>query len=417
MEVESYDEVLEAELEQALVSTTPEPLMKLAAMKANSRPELQVKEKAILALTRFWAKQNDLEKIKDIVKSKELFAQFTKPRTIQVVKRVLNEVTKKNWEIAVEACKVALGWAMEEKGNKTFGQVLQATLIRLYVENNQLAEAGELLTPLIKAAKKLDDKALLVDIHLSESSYHLALGNIEKAQGALTACRASGTATWIPHLLTAQIEMVSGTLSTLTKDYDKAYSYFFEAFEGFDAGGDRRAEACLTYMMLAKVVGGKHKEIHGIITSKSALKYDGSQGMKICQELAVCAKEKSVKDLAALQVKYREFIDSDRLMEKTLQSFHDSLLRENVITVLKPYSRVQMTHVAKQIDLPLRQVEKQIVEMILDEEIKGDVDHRNGVVNIYYSQQESTMYKDSVDIITEMSEVTEQLLQKLVKVF
>jgi len=371
METDSYDEVLEAELEQALVSTKPEPLIKLAEMKANSRTELQVKEKAILALTRFWAKQNDLERIKDIVKSRELFAQFTKPRTIQVVKRVLDEVTKKNWEIAVQACKVALEWAKKEKGNKTFGQVLEATLIRLYVENNQLAEAGELLTPLIKAAKKLDDKALLVDIHLSESSYHLALGNIEKAQGALTACRASGTATWIPHLLTAQIEMVSGTLATLSKDYDKAYSFFFEAFEGFDAGGDRRAEACMTYMMLAKVVGGKHNEIQTIITSKSALKYDGCIGTKICQELAVCAKEKSVKDLAALQVKYGDIIDNDRLMRKTLQSFHDLLLRENVIRVLKPYSRVQIAHVARQIDLPLPQVEKQIVEMILDEEIKG----------------------------------------------
>jgi len=417
MEVDSHDEVLEAELEKALVSTTPGPLTKLANLNATTRLELQVKEKAILALARFWAKQNDLEKVKDLVSSRDLFSQFTKPRTIQVVKRVLDEVTKKNWEIAVEACKVALKWAKEEKGNRTFGQVLQATLIRLYVENNQLAEAGELLTPLIKEAKKLDDKALLVDIHLSESSYHLALGNIEKAQGALTACRASGTATWIPHLLTAQIEMTSGTLATLTKDYDKAYSFFFEAFEGFDAGGDRRAEACLTYMMLAKVVGGKYKEIQSILTSKSTLKYDKSLGSTICQELAECAKEKSVKDLAALQVKYRDFIENDRLMRKTLQTFHDSLLRENVLRVLKPYSRVQMEHVAKQIDLPLAQVKKQIVEMILDDEIKGDVDHRNGVVNIYYSQQESTMYKDSVEIITDMSEVTEQLLQKLVKVF
>merc|ERR1719412_1120621 len=282
---------------------------------------------------------------------------------------------------------------------------LKSKLIRLYVERKNLTEAGEMLAPLIKEAKKLDDKALLVDIHLSASSYHLALNNIEKAQASLIACRASGSSTWIPHLLTAQIEQASGVLACLTGDYKTAFSFFYEAFEGFDTAGDRSPEGALVYMVLSKTVSGKHSEVPGILSGKNTLAYEGAMGLKVCLDVAKAAKEKAVKELASVATKYKEYIENDMLIRKTLETFHKKLLKENILRVLKSYSRVQIKHVANQTGLSYELIEKEIVGMILDGEIQGDMDHRSQVVNIYDDQPESTMYKDCVEIIEEQGRV------------
>lgn len=133
---------------------------------------------------------------------------------------------------------------------------------------------------MLQELKKMDDKALLVEVQLLESKTYHALSNLPKARAALTSARATANAIYCPPKLQAALDMQSGKsfyMSLLItsefkralclhvfalgiihaaeeKDWKTAYSYFFEAFEGYDSINSPRAVTALKYMLLCKIM-------------------------------------------------------------------------------------------------------------------------------------------------------------------
>ena len=79
---------------------------------------------------------------------------------------------------------------------------------------------------------------------------------LDVTQTALTSARTTANSIYCPPLLQCQLDLQSGAVNADDKDYKTAYSYFFEAFEGFTQTDDKdpRALKALKYMMLCKVM-------------------------------------------------------------------------------------------------------------------------------------------------------------------
>lgn len=107
------------------------------------------------------------------------------------------------------------------------------------------------------------------------------------------------------------------------------------------------------------------------------------------------------------------------------------MLEQNLIRIIEPFSRVQVSHVAHLINLPRDVVEKKLSQMILDKAIHGVLDQvrsqaaaagsrssaaavaaDSGVLITFDDKSTDQTYEAVLETITSMSKVVDALYQK-----
>jgi len=279
----------------------------------------------------------------------------------------------------------------------------------LYLQESKYQDALELLNKLLIEVKKLDDKLLLVEIHLIASRTDYAIQNIPKAKASLTAAKTNANAIHCPPLLQADIDILSGIISAREKDYRTAYSYFYEAFEAFNSAAfEQKARTSLKYMLLAKIMIGRPQETGSIISSKSGLKYPGPE-IDAMAAVAAAHEERSLKTFEAVLQKHKDQLAGDPIVLWHLSDLNETLLEQNINRILEPFSRVEIAHVAELMELPLQRTQAKLSEMILDQKLNGTLDQGIGVLIVFDQEKVRSTYDNALKTIKNTSEVLDTL--------
>jgi 26S proteasome regulatory subunit N6 len=385
---------------------------------ANKAAEIaKAREEAALALADLYASRGSADKLTMLLEDlRPLFAKVPKAKTAKIVRAIIDAVSRipGTTELQLKLCREQAEWAREEK--RTFlRQRIESRLASLLFATKDYQGALTLIGRLLSEVKRLDDKLLLVDIHLLESRVHHALRNIPKSKAALTAARSAANAIYVPPSAQAEIDCQSGTLHAEEKDYKTAYSYFYEGFEQYSSVDERSAGPVLKYMLLCKIMSGNADDVAGIVNTKAGLKFSNS-GVDAMLAIAEAYKHRSLKEFQAALNKYTKDLTQDIIVHNHLKSLYDKMLEQNILRLIEPYSCVEIAHIAKLIDLPLPVVESKMSQMILDKTFCGTLDQGSGSLIIYDSPEIDKAYNSAIETFQTLENVVGTLMKRSTKI-
>merc|ERR1712179_134643 len=375
--------------------------------------DVATREAGILSLAETYQKDGQAHKLAQLIKDTRPFlSQISKAKAAKLVRNMVDMFLdmEAGTGLEVEVCRDNIEWSKLER--RTFlRQSLEARLVALFFDTKQYTEALTLGAQLLKELKKLDDKNLLVEVQLLESKTYHALSNLPKARAALTSARTTANGIYTPPKLQAALDLQSGVLHAAEeKDFKTAFSYFYEAFEGYDSIDHPKALTALKYMLLSKVMLKTPDDVQSILSGKLALRYAGREAEAL-KAVALAAKARSLADFQKAVKAYKVQLEDDLIVSKHLDSLYNSMLEQNLCRIIEPYSKVQVDYVAGKIGLPKNEVEKKLSQMILDKKFLGILDQETGVLIIFTSESRDKTFDDVIETVSAMNAVVDRLYQ------
>ncbi|NXH39240.1 PSD11 ATPase, partial [Dicaeum eximium] len=385
----------------------------------NDEEAVQVKEQSILELGSLLAKTGQAEELGGLLKYVRPFLNsISKAKAARLVRSLLDLFL--DMEAAtgqeVDLCLECIEWAKSEK--RTFLRQALEVGPRSQTCGASRSQFWSCPVPgsqLLRELKKMDDKALLVEVQLLESKTYHALSNLPKARAALTSARTTANAIYCPPKLQAALDMQSGIIHAAEeKDWKTAYSYFYEAFEGNDSIDNPKAITALKYMLLCKIMLNSPEDVQALVSGKLALRYAGRQ-TEALKCVAQASKNRSLADFEKALTDYKVELRDDPIINTHLAKLYDNLLEQNLIRVIEPFSRVQIEHISSLIKLSKAEVERKLSQMILDKKFHGILDQGEGVLIIFDEPPVDKTYEAALETIQNMSKVVDSLYNKAKK--
>lgn len=414
MDVDSESIAIEKAKELAVSDPEKAIVAYKSILETSGDGDTKDQERAIVDLGELFVKLNRGQDI--IALSKEarpFFANLPKARASKLVRALIDLLARipSSQVLQIEMCLDCIKWCTEEK--RTFLRLrVQTKLAALYLDDSKYQSCLELLRELLKEVKKLDDKLLLVEIHLTETRVHFAVNNIPKSKAALTASKTNANAIYCPPQLQAEIDMWSGILGAAEKDFNTSYSYFYEAHEAYcQMENEQKARNAMKLMLLAKIMMGIPQEVDKHLKSKAGLRYVG-RDIDAMAAVAKAYEERSLKKFENVKEKYAEELGGDPVISLHLNALNEMLLEQNFLKILQPYSHVELSHVAKLIDLPVDRTINKLSQMILDAKLTGTLDQGTGVLIVFDQEPLRSTYDSGLQTINNASDVVDMLWQR-----
>lgn len=376
---------------------------------------IQEQEHALNELGTLYRDHNKATELSQLIHtSRNVMGGFAKSKTAKITRTLIDffsTMSMDTVDIQISTIKDSIEWTIAENRN-FLRQSLQSRLVALYLEKRAYTDAINLINNLLRELKRLDDKMMLVEVQLLEAKVYHALRNIPKSRASLTSARTSANSIYCPPLMQATLDKMSGILQAEDKDYKTAFSYFYEAFEGFSGQEDVQAVPVLKYLLLCKIMLNLTDDIESLLTTNKTVQKYAGRDIDAMKAIAKAHSNRSLKEFEQVLETYGKELSSDPFIRSHFSALYDTLLEQNLVKVIEPFSCVEISHVSELIGLDTRQIEGKLSQMILDKVFYGVLDQGSGWLFVYDEPKSDTTYNLSLETIKHMSSVVDLLYEK-----
>ncbi|KAF8633471.1 hypothetical protein AX15_001431 [Amanita polypyramis BW_CC] len=380
---------------------------------------LRDQESALVKLGGLYRDQKNAEGLAEVITfSRSFMSSSAKAKTAKLIRTLLDFFASipNSQQVQIDTLTDNIAWAKREK-RIFLKHSLETRLVSLQLESHQYKATLALIDTLLAELKRLDDKMILTEVHLLESRVYRGIGNLAKAKAALTSSRTAANAIYCPPSLQAALELQSGVLHAEDKDYTTAYSYFFEAFESSSSQGDEGAALTgLKYMLLCKVMLNLPEDVTSLLAIKLALKYANLREVESMRAIARAHQERNLAEFEKVLRDYKDELSSDPTIRSHLAALYDTLLEQNLLRIIEPYSVLEIDYVAEVVGQARQAVEAKLSQMILDKVLHGVLDQGRGCLLVFDEPKADDTYGAAIDTLEQVGKVVESLYAKTVKI-
>ncbi|KLO18671.1 proteasome regulatory particle subunit [Schizopora paradoxa] len=383
---------------------------------------LRDQEVALVKLGELYRDTKNAQGLAQVLLSSRSFMTSTaKAKTAKLIRTLLDffNPIPDSKEIQTKVLQDNIEWARSEK-RIFLKHSLEIRLVGLLLEAKRNGPAIQLIDTLLTELKRLDDKLVLTEVHLLESKVYRNIENLPKSKAALTSARTAANAIYCPPYLQAQLDLQSGILHADDKDYKTAYSYFYETFENLSAqseeGEGGNALVPLKYMLLCKIMLNLPDDVTALLSLKLALKYSQLRDVECMRSIARAHKGRNLADFEKALREYHKELSSDSTIRTHLAALYDTLLEQNLLRIIEPYSVVEVEYVAQQVGQGRQSVEAKLSQMILDKVFHGVLDQGRGCLLVFEEAEADGAYDASIQTLQQVGKVVESLYEKATKV-
>ncbi|KAI8573308.1 hypothetical protein RHMOL_Rhmol01G0267500 [Rhododendron molle] len=279
--------------------------------------------------------------------------------------------------------------ALEEAKNERLWFKTNLKLCKIWFDMGEYGRMSKILKELHKSCQKdgTDDEkkgTQLLEVYAIEiqmytetkdnkrlmSHEHFIIGLMQQLYQKALSIKSA-----IPHpRIMGIIRECGGKMHMAERQWAEAATDFFEAFKNYDEAGNQRRIQCLKYLVLANML--MESEVNPF-DGQEAKPYKNDPEVLAMTNLIAAYQRNEILEFEKILKTNRRTIMDDPFIRNYIEDLLKKVRTLVLLKLIKPYTRIRMPFISKELNIPEKDVEELLVSLILDNRIHGHIDQVN----------------------------------------
>lgn len=285
-------------------------------------------------------------------------------------------------EVLSEVYKITL-LALKNSNNERLWFITNQKLAKLYLDSSKFQEVEELLVLLKKSCRTSDGLGddpskgtYLLEIYSLEIQLCVLTSNSMRMRHVYPKTVNLNAAVVDPRVM-GVIREEGGKMYMAEGQWDEAYNELYEAFRNYQEAGNSRARDCLKYVVLASMLALSN--INPFV-AREAKVYQDDKEIIAMSDLRQSLESNDLRRFERILHDKKNRIEEEPLLMKYIQPLRRRMHEQVVINLVRPYERVSLDFIAQELLLSVDDIEKLVVDMIVNDKLKGSIDQLRGYI-------------------------------------
>jgi len=181
-----------------------------------------------------------------------------------------------------------------------------------------------------------------------------------------------------------------GKMHMAEGNWDAAYNELYESFRNYQEAGNVRAKDLLKYVVLASMLA--LSDINPFAAREAKVYADDKEIVAMSDLRQSLEKNDLTSFEKTLRNKSNRIADEPFLMTY-IQPLRRRMHEQVLLSITRPYEKLHLSFLSKELSLSEIELERLLVDMILDQRLSAQIDQINGCLILKGNQQESITEK------------------------